>query len=303
MQLKEADVIKAQKWIIALLVISLGINIKTGLDIYSMKNEFSRLKNSVYSMNSTVSGGVSGSIYQIEQALKKENSLVSEFQYDFVELKNKRAVFSLKLKPRVYNKGEKIFFMLKEGDKEPILIPAETTDEINYTAKINVSVFDSLEIDLVVESGDTKKTERLESISPSVEKYAADIHASPMGGSYRYLKGEESLFITNYEYGLYYDFPYHGKALTLKDVTFNIELNGKIIDKFSMKEDRKGRYQHYLKLAGYKIPFKVGDTVYFYVTAHDDNGFNYKAGLESWTMTSEGNISPEPNIFDQKEIY
>ena len=48
-----------------------------------------RLKNSVYSMNSTVSGGISGSIYQIEQALKKENSLVSEFQYDFVEMKDK----------------------------------------------------------------------------------------------------------------------------------------------------------------------------------------------------------------------
>ena len=285
------------------MVISLVINIKTGLDMISMKNEFTRLKNSVYSMNSTVSGGISGSIYQIEQALKKENSLVSEFQYDFVEMKDKRVTFSLKLKPRIYNKGEDIFFMLKEGNNEPILIPAETTDEINYTANIDVSVFDSLEIDLVVESGDTKRTEMLESISPSVEKYVADIQASPIGGSYRYLKGEESLFITNYEYGLFYDFPYHGKALTLKDVTLNIELNGKVIDKFSMQEDRKGRYQHYLKLEGYKIPFKVGDNVYFYVTARDDNGFNYKAGLESWTMTSEGNISPGHDVFGQKEIY
>lgn len=268
-----------------------------------MKNEISRLKNSVYSMSGSVNSSVSSSIYQIEQAFKKENSLVSDFRYDFVGLKDKSVSFLLELKPRVYNKGESIFFMLKEGDKEPILIPAETTDEINYTAVINVSVFDQVEIDLVVESGDTKKTENLESIPSAVGKYAADVHASPIGGSYRYLKGEESLFITNYEYGLFYDFPYHGKALPLKDITFNIELNGKVIDRLSMQEERRGRYQHYIKLEGYKIPLKVGDTVYFYVTAHDDNGFNYKAGLESWTMVSEGNISSEHDVFGQVDIY
>ncbi len=34
------------------------------------------------------------------------------------------------------------------------LILAETTDNINFTAKVNLSVFDGADIDLIIEDGD-----------------------------------------------------------------------------------------------------------------------------------------------------
>ena len=145
------------KWIAIVLIISLLLNIKIGLDIVSMKNEISNLRSNINSINSSISNSVSSRIYQIEQGLKKENSLVNEFKYEFIELKDKRADFLLTVKPKVYNKGENLFFLLKTGKEGSELIPAETTDNINFTAKINISVFDAADIDLVIEDGDTKK--------------------------------------------------------------------------------------------------------------------------------------------------
>lgn len=300
---RRRKVLKISKWIIVILIVFLAVNIKTSIDIVSMKNEISNLKNSVNSMSSSTGGAVSSSIYQIEQALKKENSLVNEFKYEFVELKDKESHFLLTLKPRVYNKGEEVFFLLKTGSKDPELIPAETSDNLVFTANINVSVFDSSEIDLVVVTGDTNKTEKLDRISSTVEKFAADIQAQPIGGVIRTLKGEGVLFI-NYDYGLYYSFPYNGETISLKDINLNIELNGKVVDTMPIPEDSKGRYQHYIKLEGYKIHCKPGDSILIYATAKDNNSFNYKCYLESYVITENenGDIGYDPNFDHTKRV-
>ena len=287
---------RLSKWIMILLIISLLFYIKTGLDIVSMKKEISNLNLSINTVNNSVSNIVSSSIYQIEEALKKENSLVNEFKYEFIELKDKIALFQLSFKPRIYNKGEKIFFLLKIGSKEPELIPAKTADDINYTADIQLSVFDGANIDLVVESGDTKMTERLGSISPAVEKFAADIHAEPIGGSMKYIKDGAYLFFSNYEFGLFYESP--DKKVTLNDINISIEVNGSVIDTIPMSRDQIGRYQYHAKLEDYKIPSVPGDNIILYAMVKDDNDFNYKCNLDAWTIKDNGDIKSAWDLFE-----
>lgn len=101
---------KLPKWIVVLLFLSLVLNIKTSFDIASMKNEMHSLKNNINSINNSISDAVSSRLYPIEQALKKEASFVNEFKYEFLELKDKKVDFLLTVKPKVYNKGENLFF-------------------------------------------------------------------------------------------------------------------------------------------------------------------------------------------------
>ncbi len=295
---------KYHKWMAIILILSLAFNIKASFDISSMKNEISNLKNTVFSTNDSVRNSVSTSIWQIEEALKKETSLVSSFQYDFIELKDKRVDYLLTLKPRIFKKEEKIFFMVKSDKEEAKLIPAETKDDITFTAIANVSVFEGADIDLVIESGDIKKTEVLDRLYPAVEKFTADIQANPIGGLLKYIKDKGYLFMT-YDFGLHYWSPHDGSVI-LQDINLNIEVNGKIVDKVPMPKESKGAYDYYLSLKEYKIPSKIGDTIYAYITAGDERGFNYKISLESWAIGPDGNINYNPDVFNPGnlvEIY
>ena len=271
-----------------------------------MKNEIHTLRNNVNSIYNSINSDVSNRLYPIEQALKKEASLVNEFKYEFIEFKDKKVDFLLTVKPKVYNKGEKLFFLLKIGEKDPELIPAETTDDINFTAKVNLSVFDGADIDLVIKDGDTKKTEKLDSIYPSVEKFTVDINAQPIGGTMKYIKGDSTLVMT-YDFGLYcapYDSPTpsYKRTAALKNINIDVEVNGKVIDTMPMPQDRKGRYQYYIKLKDYKILCKANDLIAIYTTAKDSNGFSYKCNLEAWTIKENGDIDPAPDLFEYGKV-
>ena len=82
---------KNHKWMIMILVLSLAFNIKTSIDIASMKNQITNLSNSIHWMEDSFNNNVSNSIWRMEEAIKKETSLVSEFKLDFIELNNKMA--------------------------------------------------------------------------------------------------------------------------------------------------------------------------------------------------------------------
>ena len=297
---------KFSKWVIILLILSLVLNIKTGFDMAYMKKEMRSLRNNINSIDSSIGNAVSSRLYPIEQALKKEASFVNEFKYEFIEYKDKKVDFLLTVKPKVYNKGEKLFFLLKIGEKDPELIPAETTDDINYTAKVNLSVFDGADIDLVIEDGNTKKTEKLDHIYPSVEKFTVGINAEPIGGTMRYIKGDSTLVLT-YDFGLFYGpidspSPYYKGTVALENINIDVEVNGIVIDTMPMPKDRKGRYQYYIQLKDYKIPCKANDVIAIYATAKDSNGFSYKCNLEAWTIKENGELHPAPDLFEYGKV-
>lgn len=291
---------KNHKWMAMILVLSLAFNIKASIDIASMKNQITNLSNSIHWMEDSFNNNVSNSIWRMEEAIKKETSLVSEFKLDFIELNNKMASFFITLKPRIINKDDKVYFLLKTDKEDAKLIVAETEDSIIYTAMVDISVFESADIDLVIESADTKKTEKLDYLYPAIEKFTADIAAHPVGGNMKYIKDKEYLFI-NYDYGMTYHLPYY-EAIGLKDVNLNIEVNNKVVDRIAVPKEQKGNYQYYISLKEYKIPCKIGDDIYFYITAEDNNGFNYKASMEAWTIGEYGEVNYNPDLINYENM-
>lgn len=297
---------KLPKWAAIALIASLLLNIKTGLDMASMKNEIRNLQGNVISINHSLQNTMSGSINRINEILKKETSLVNEFRYEYLDHKDKRVYYILTLKPRVYNEGERLSFLLKIGENNPELVPTETEDNVTFTAKVNMSIFDPADIDLVIEDEKSKKTEKLESIYPAVEKFAAQIRANPLGGSMRMgTHNGNSVLIMNYNYELNIESYYGGDSPVLSDVNLHVEVNNKIIDTMPMPRGEGGGYRHYINLTNYKIPCKANDNIIIYATAKDDKGFNYKCYMIGWTINSEGALdhSQDRYHFGEVEIY
>lgn len=180
---------KLPKWIIAVLIVSLLLNIKAALDIGSMKNEIRNLNSNLNSLNHSIIDTVSNTINDIERTLEKEASIVNDFEYENIGIKDKKADYILSVSPKVYNEGEKLYFLIKANNNSPQLIPAETEDNINFKATTSISIFNKAYVDLVIEGENIKKTEKLDTIPSIADKYAARINVRCLAGSIKYNAG------------------------------------------------------------------------------------------------------------------
>lgn len=296
---------KLPRWAAIVLVMSLLLNIKTTLDISSMKSEIRNLRSNVNSINSSINNTMSSGISSIERILKKEASIVNEFKYEIIGIKDKKADYMLSVKPKIYNEGEKIYFLIKAGKNSPQLIPAESEDNISFIASTSISILDGANIDLVIEGQNDKKTEKLDTIYPIADKFAARISPRPLGGSIRRNAGSTK-HIMNYEYELINDSKPDGYSTAIKEANLNIEINGKVIDTFPMKLEDTSKFERfYVALKEYELQCNAGDEILIYITATDDIGLNYKYYMEGWIVEKNGGLDRWPGKyrFGDVEVY
>lgn len=277
---------KFTKTVVVVVFISLMLNITMYFKLSSMNQMILNLRNNINSINNSISSTMHNNISQINEMLRKESSIVTEFKYDFINYKDKKVDVLLNVKPKVYNNGEKLYFSYKIGDNSPKLIEAISTDGLNFESKVNMSIFDSMNVDLIIDDGNSKKNEKLNTVYSPAEKFTARLNAHGLGGSISYNK-EKNVVVTNYEFEL------HGSVnindYVLKDVNLEITVNDKIIDNISIPKDKNiHENSYYIKLKNYEVPCNKGETLKFYITAKDNKGFNYKCLVEAWQLGEDG---------------
>ncbi|HHY78548.1 MAG TPA: hypothetical protein GX498_08640 [Clostridiales bacterium] len=295
---------KLSKWVIAILIVSLLLNIKATLDIGSMKNEIRNLNSKVNSLNHSLIDTVSNTINDIERTLEKEASMVNGFEYENIGIKDKKADYILSVNPKVYNKGEKIYFQIKTGKDNPQLIPAETEDNINFKATTSISIFDKADIDLVIEGENHKRTEKLDTIPSLAYKYAARINVRLLASSIRRNIGSSKRVFT-YEYELINDSK-PGEGTSIKEANLHIELNGKEIGTFPMKLEDTTKFERFHVLVNdYELQCNAGDEITMYIIAKDNMGLNYKCYLEEWVVKEDDitDHSSKRYRFGEVEVY
>ncbi len=286
---------KFPRWAAIVLCASLILNVVMYNNFKSMKQDISNLQNNIGSLSNSVNSTISSNISQISDMLKRESSLVAEFTYEFVDYKDKRVDFLLKLKPKTYSKGQKLYFSCKTGDDSAKLIEAKSIDNVNFTAKVNMSIFDNMDIDLVIDEGTTKSTEKLDSIYSPAEKFTAQLNANSLGGSMSYDR-DKSVLETTYQFELV-DYKADMKEYTLGDVKLVVEVGGKTIGTMPiLRADDEGVQgeRYYIELKGYEIPCKTGDVVKVYIKASDNKGFNYKALVLGGILGEDGSFDSSP---------
>lgn len=273
------------RWIVLILVISLFINVITYSRVGTLKQEIRDMQNNINNLNNSISSSVSNNVYRINEALKRDASIITEFKYEFGEYKDKKIDLLLNVKPKVYAKGDKLYFSYKLGNEKPALIEAQSTDNINFEAKINISIMDNIDLDLIIDSGVNRKTEKLESIYRPIDKYTNRVSAYPQGGSMTYDKAKSALVISYYAFELF-DVEGETGKYTLEDVKLSIALNDREIDSMAISKVENSRYR--IELKDYKIACKNGDTIDAYITAKDNNGLTYSVLVESWKLGENG---------------
>jgi hypothetical protein len=237
-------------------------------------------------ISGSIDGSVSSNMHQINEMLKKESSLITEFKYEFGEYKDKRIDLLLNVKPKIYTAGEKLYFSYKIGNESPTLIEAQSVDNINFESKINMSILDNMDIDLVIDNGASRKTEKLESIYRPAEKFTARLSAHPLGGSMAYNKIKSALVIS-YGFELF-DEGSDMNEYILSDVKLSILVNEKEIATEPIPNIDTNRYS--IQLKNYEIPCKTGDLVDIYITTRDNKGFDYSSLTESWKIGGNGSV-------------
>lgn len=195
---------KLPRWITVLLIAALLLNIKAALDISSMKNEINNLKSNINSLENTIINTMSDAMSNIKRTLEEEASIVNEFKYENMGVKDKKVDYILSVIPKVYNEGDKLYFLIKTDKGSSQLIPAETKDNITFTANVSISILDQANIDLVIENENSKLTEKLDNIPSVAEKYASRIDARALTGSIRRDAGSNKHILT-YQYELIND--------------------------------------------------------------------------------------------------
>lgn len=291
------------KFLPILLIILIIINIFSLQKINNMQNKIITLDNTVQRIQSNIHQSINSGIHEMAEIQKKDNSIISSFDYSFGKLKDKRIDLILSVKPKTINKDDKFFFSYKtflgEGedeDNKPSLIEAISEDGINFKSKINISIFDTVNLDFIIDDGVSKKTETLDPIYEPLDKYGAQIRLEPYGNSIRY-DNKKMIISTSYRLSnyIYHDDYYNNTNVVLETPKLSLYKNDKLMEDFNFVEyiednniqhiDEDNRYR--IDLKNYNLDVEPGDIILLQVTTKDDQGFKYTINVDGWKVIDE----------------
>lgn len=137
--------------------------------IRNLEDRIDGLYNRLDQNHSSLSNSIDSISYNISREMEKEASMINKFSFQYGNIKNRTVDIMLSISPRSVYAGDNFYFSYKYGDAPNKLVEARSNDGINYNAVIIVPIGDELELDFVVDDGNTKKVEKLDSI-PSIEE-------------------------------------------------------------------------------------------------------------------------------------
>lgn len=269
--------------------------------INNMQEKIVILDNTIQRLQSNIDQSINGGINQMMEIQRKDNSIISNFDYSFGKLKDKRIDLILSVKPKTINKDDKFFFSYEifsdeDKDNKPSLIEAISEDGINFESKINISIFDTVNLDFIIDDGVSKKTETLDPIYEPLDKYGAQIRLEPYGNSIRY-DNKKMIISTSYRLSnyIYHDDYYNNTNVVLETPKLSLYKNDKFMEDFNFVEyiednniqhiDEDNRYS--IDLKNYNLDVEPGDIILLQVTTKDGQGFKYTINVDGWKIIDE----------------
>lgn len=284
------------KWIIRILILSLFMNLFMFYRISNIKSSLENLNNQLVAINQNINSSNNNISYSISQALKKEASIINDFQFEFGEFKDGMVDLNLKVKPKKVSSENEYYFSYIHGDDGPKLTPAIEGEGYIYYASIKVPIKDNIEIDFVIKNNSTNTVESLDYIynyeQRLLESYDIDIASNNTSYS------GESIVLDNNVYRLTQNqYEYKNgeerEKKPIKSANIKVVINGKIIDSFPMKKEINS-FPHELniyefKFQNYSIPIE-GDYVFeLYILAEHEDGYKIRFNLDKFGLDKEGN--------------
>ncbi|MBQ8782296.1 MAG: hypothetical protein IJZ57_00790 [Clostridia bacterium] len=183
---------KRSKVLVAVIVLLIAGLIASIVMIYNLTEKIDNMQASFSNQLSTMNASINSIYSNVNESLEKQASIVSSTEENKGNLDEKTLTVpvSLKIVPKSVTDDTKL--SVEIGDN---VYPLSKTSEAEFSAKINVPLFNTEEAYLLVKSGDETKAELLEDvyITDMWYSYLPMINHADFTGNNTYTKGSYTL--------------------------------------------------------------------------------------------------------------
>ena len=167
-------------------------------ELITMRQEVNQLQSSLSSQIAGISGNIVGIPTNIEESLKKENSIISDYSYqvqsDKIDRKEMTIPLNVTTRPKEHKVGLKTTFIIETKDGKTISTPGKEGEAYSYTASMVVPISDYLRLSVTFDDGTIQKSEKLEDMYQAFDGYIMRVEP---GISLSSPDGELSTFSNN----------------------------------------------------------------------------------------------------------
>ncbi len=246
------------------------------LKVNSLRQDLDSLRGDIYNQYNDMRTSLSSINTTVEETLKKQGSILSDFSYSVegLDAENKTISINLKGTPKVYKEGLKFYFNYDCSDGDSKSVEGKLDKALNYSAKIAVPIRSTVKFGFTLDYGEEVKKETWEDEYIDQMEYQLQIMPQDFKGKYE-TKGDEVIIDGRIESVIY---PSSIKENSVEEASCKIRINEEVIDEIKLEKSNEpssevSNYTGTIK-GNYKL--KKGDMFDVIVEVQDTYGFKYK---------------------------
>lgn len=173
-------------------IVLILLNLWGLLKVNSLRQDLDSLRSDIYNQYNDMRTSLSSINTTVEETLKKQGSILSDFSYSVEGLDAENKTISIKLKgtPKVYKEGLKFYFNYDCSDGDSKSVEGKLDKALNYSAKIAVPIRSTVKFGFTLDYGEEVKKETWEDEYIDQMEYQLQIMPQDFRGEYE-MKGNE----------------------------------------------------------------------------------------------------------------
>lgn len=286
---------KTNNFVFPLLIVSIVINLFMFIKISNMDSKLQNLNYNINNIESHVDNSINNISHSVSEALKREASVINDFQFEYGEFENGYVDLKLSVKPKTISDINKYYFSYSFGNNKSNTVTA-ISDDNKYYANIKVPIKENIEVDFIIDDGSSKFVESLNYIYNYEEKLLNPFNLECSSNGMSFSHSNNMLNLHNVSYNLtYHNYEYKedvSKKKILEDVKIYVSVNDKIIDSFPM-EKAEDYFPEILDAYNYKfdkysIKLNPNDKLEIYALVQHEDGYKVKIDLDQFSLDEKG---------------
>ncbi|MFA9422603.1 MAG: hypothetical protein ACERLG_03435 [Sedimentibacter sp.] len=250
------------------------LNLFTLFKLYNLENTMeSRFQQNEMAHNN-LQGEISNICINVDAKLKKQASILDNYNITFGDELNADDLtipVTLSITPKIYSDGLTAYMLINN-----LKIPMQKNGT-TFSAETQSSIFDNLQLKVILKQDGIEKTESIEEYSDLQYKFLLDLFGG-FSGDYKYSSGK---FQYKGEINLKFSGPQNNSPEKISIVK---EMNGTIIDEQPVDISND---MTIIPVDG-EVKMAANDRLIFYVNVQDKYGLNYKYIVLAYEIDSNG---------------
>ncbi|HAK43179.1 MAG TPA: hypothetical protein DCM59_11390 [Clostridium sp.] len=267
---------KVKRRVIIGFIVLILLNVWSLLKIDSLQRGIENMRSDIGNLYSTMNTSMSSINTTVEETLKKQGSILSDFSYSVegLDIENKTISINLKGTPKVYKDGLKFYFNYDCNDGDIKSVEGKLDKDLSYSAKIIVPIRSNVKFGFTLDYGEEVKKETWQQQYMDEGEYKLQVMPQDFRGQYK-IKGDEVIIDGQIRSLIY---PSSMGNNNVEKALCKIRLNEEVIDEIELDKNNEfsNEYSNYTGTLKENYKLKNGDLLDILVEVQDTYGFTYK---------------------------